>query len=204
MDTLDVSLENLKLQSQSSNLPAFTRVWMNVWRLLQWSPEPFLILSRISPCLSSCLFLSSFSFFYFSLFPFNLFPTLLTCFPILYFIFWELALSSPTPSCLSFSYKAFSWHLPPNDGFPGSAFQLHKAPCGLHFQLFPCIFLLSSGSAFIHFVWILHSEWPIPPQTFFGLPHPHWPIQRSCADMTFLWRVVIICQFQGQFSATFS
>lgn len=203
MDILDVSLENLKLHSQSSNLPAFTLVCMNVWRLLQWSPEPFLILSGISPCLSSCLFLSSFSFFYF----------FLCSFLICFLHFWPISLfyipssesllsPPPLPPVSPFLTKHFLDTYPPNGGFPGSAFQLHKAPRGLHFQLFPCIFLLSSGSAFIHFVWILHSEWPIPPQTLFGPPHPHWPTQ--CPDVTFLWRVVIICQFQGQFSATFS
>lgn len=101
MDILDVSFENPNdrariaiSQHPHGSVWAFEGFFSDLWR------EPFFN-SRNFPFSFFLSFLSSFSFFYSSLSPFNMFPTLLTYFPILYSIFWELALSSPTPSPVS-------------------------------------------------------------------------------------------------------
>lgn len=102
---------------------------------------------RIRSCLSPPL--SPFFFFYSSLFPFNLFPQLLTYFPILYSIFWELALSATIPSRASL--------LPPKSFL--DTYPLTIASLGLPFSFIkPHVVPTSSFFFFMHllsFFWIL-------------------------------------------------
>lgn len=103
---------------------------------------------RIRSCLYSSL--SPFFFFYSSPFPFNPFPQLLTCFLILYSIFWELALPSPIPSCASpFPTKSFPDTYPltiASRGLPFSFIKPHVVPpSSFFFMNLPSFFWVLSN-----------------------------------------------------------
>lgn len=135
---LDVPLESQKLQSSDRNLPVCILLTLHIWRIFQWSSWPFLMPGWLCSCLSPPLS-SSFFFFYSSLFPFNPFPKLVTHVLILYSIFWELALSSPIPSCASpFPTKLFLDTYPltiASLGLPFSFIKPHVVPTSRFFHV---------------------------------------------------------------------
>lgn len=151
---------------------------------------------RISSCLSSPL--SPFFFFYSSLFPFNLFPQLLTRFPILYSIFWELALSSPIPSCASpIPTKSFLDTYPltiASLGLPFSFIKPHVVPTSSFFHASSFFLLDPIESVLSEF-----SDQMDKHLIKYLLGHPYPPSAPEMADDIFflLWCLTLRDSFVG-------
>lgn len=189
--------EKSETSEQWQGSPSMHIVTLHIWRIFQWSSWPFLMPCRICSCLSPPL--SSSFFFFIHL------CSLLICFlnlwPVsLFYVPSSENLLSPLPfpPAPLVSLKAFSWHLSPDNCFPGSAFQLHKAPCGPYLQVFSCIFLLSFGSYLICSVWILQSNGQTLLKCILGHSHPPWPpyCSEMADDTSFFFSS---CQFQWIF-----